>query len=147
MVYGDLSPADYQFVPILFRGRGKSDDAPGHTSATPESREDASLAPEEMVRCASCHHGVTADRFSLPVNGQAQHRFVNPAGIYFDIHCFSQAPGALSQGTPENYWTWFAGYAWQMSTCTACTVHLGWKFLAAEDAFYGLIVNRLTWPN
>lgn len=89
--------------------------------------------------CSTCH-GLIADKSSLLEH--TPKRFVNPAGIVFDIIRFTGAPGCVLNGQPSFEYSWFAGHSWCFSLCANCFVHLGW-FYQGPTVFYGLIVNRL----
>jgi hypothetical protein len=78
----------------------------------------------------------------MAVNGRHNHAFFNPAGIAFEIRCFSQAPGAIPFGKPSAEFTWFPQHHWQIALCTTCHTHLGWLFTNG-GAFYGLIADHL----
>lgn len=46
-------------------------------------------------------------------------------------------------GRPSIEFSWFPGYSWQITLCSACHHHLGWKFLAIKESvvpksFFGL---------
>jgi hypothetical protein len=86
---------------------------------------------------------VTSAAHRITVQGQAQHEFVNPAGLRFVIGCFAAAPGVVAVGEPSAVWTWFPGYEWQAVVCRACSAHLGWSYARGEDRFFGLILERL----
>ena len=93
--------------------------------------------------CARCRHPISDERERVTVNGGHTHTCTNPYGITYRIGCFRSAPGCAADGTPTLEHTWFSGYAWQVAYCRGCDTHLGWLFTGA-DAFYGLIVDRLT---
>ena len=99
---------------------------------------------ERRLFCARCRHPITAMDQRIAMNGAPEHDVVNPLGLRFHIACFRRAPGCSvsDEGTLEH--TWFAGYTWSVATCAHCHAHLGWMFRSAEDAFFGLIVDRLT---
>jgi hypothetical protein len=103
-------------------------------------------SPEELddqaLLCSTCGAEVTHRERSITINGRHNHAFFNPAGIAFEIRCFSQAPGVASQGDPSLEFTWFPGYSWQVALCATCHSHLGWLFTNG-GSFYGLIANHL----
>jgi hypothetical protein len=80
---------------------------------------------------------------AISVRGEHQHVCVNPSGIPFRIRCFREVTGVVPRGLPQDYWSWFAGYRWQIIVCSACMSHLGWAFLGGDDSFFGLIVTRI----
>ena len=112
-----------------------------------------SVAPKDLVLddeqggllCRTCRARITSEDLAMTMNGQHQHAFFNPAGIAFEIRCFWAAPGALAQGVPSSEFSWFAGYAWQLTCCATCHTHLGWRFVdqPGSNAFFGLITSRL----
>jgi hypothetical protein len=92
--------------------------------------------------CAACGHGITGREQSIEVAGKFVHRFVNPAGLVFDIGCFREASGCVAVGEPVLEWTWFATYRWQVAVCGRCSVQLGWRYTGG-GSFFGLILERL----
>jgi hypothetical protein len=65
-------------------------------------------------------------------------------------------PGSIfTSGEPEESFTWFPGYAWQMLGCKACGNAVGWKFTSVDGKedqhpdpksppkFYGLMMDEL----
>ena len=107
-------------------------------------REDEEDKPEEGLFCRHCGHQITSAKFSIEVDGSHNHTFFNPAGIIYEIRCFSKAAGCLNQGPASSEFAWFAGYTWQIATCSLCTVHLGWYFSSGESSFFGLIAKNLS---
>ena len=57
--------------------------------------------------------------------------------------CFARATGCASVGEPSTYWSWFAGYSWQVELCSACREHLGWLFRNEGHAFHCFVLDRL----
>ena len=110
-----------------------------------EVDEDAleTVAPEHPIRCAACGHIVTSRESAIAVDGRHDHRCINPHGIFFDIGCYREAPGVMTVGMPESYFSWFRGTAWQIALCGACHVHLGWSFTGRDAPFVGLIQDRV----
>jgi hypothetical protein len=99
-------------------------------------------APGALV-CARCRGLVTSRASAISMSGSHAHTFANPHGIEFRIGCFADAPGCLEQGEESGYWTWFAGFTWQVCICRQCGEHLGWLFRSTDASFYGLILDRL----
>ncbi len=116
------------------------------TKAPPVEMPDEEELPEEdeELNCASCGQGITHSKHRTTVGGKFQHTCVNPAGILFEIGCFKKARGCREIGPESDEFTWFDGYVWQVTICTGCKAHLGWRFWSADDEFYGLILNRLS---
>ena len=98
-------------------------------------------------RCAACGKDVASDRDRIPLEGAPARTFVNPAGIEYVIAGFRDSPGCAVQGKSSPYWSWFAGFTWQLAGCAGCAVHLGWRFSSASESFYGLILDRLIAPS
>lgn len=102
--------------------------------------------PEEAILCRSCRALVTTAREAVAVTGTHIHTFFNPAGIVFEICCFRRAKGCTVYGEPTNEFAWFAGSHWQYAVCATCQVHLGWFFTTPAYSFFGLIRDRLAFP-
>jgi len=98
---------------------------------------------ERAVRCGSCGAEITSERAVTEVQGKADHTFFNPAGVIFEIRCYSAAPGCEVLGQPTTEFSWFPGYAWSYALCGACGDHLGWQFEGGGPAFLGLIRSKL----
>ena len=99
---------------------------------------------DPLIRCKSCGNTITTVDAVIPVCGQHRHTFKNPAGIYYEIGCFSAAKGCFNMGEPTLEFTWFPGYTWCYSVCSKCFAHMGWFYKSGGDnSFYGLILNRL----
>ena len=111
-------------------------------------KEELKEKENEGILCGSCLEPVTARRHRISVNGAHRHTFRNPAGVVFEIGCFSDAPGCGTTGTPTEEFTWFPGHGWNYTFCGSCGTHLGWHFSSREGrTFYGLILARLTFIN
>ncbi len=108
---------------------------------------DTSLAhqteDEAQILCAACHQSITHHRFQILIHGQWIHVFANPHGIVFEIGCFGKATGVSLVSQPSDEFSWFPGYAWRISGCSNCHVHLGWQFSSRDHSFYGLILDKL----
>jgi filamentous hemagglutinin family protein len=98
---------------------------------------------EPFILCRVCGNRITTLDAIIAVNGQHRHTCTNPAGITFEIGCFSSALGCLIYGIPTYEYTWFEGYTWSLTFCSRCTTHLGWYYQSGEDGFFGLILDRL----
>jgi len=127
-------------------GQGMPGNAPGDKPADTikTSFDDTDRTP--FLLCAACNARVTRQSWRRAVKGSDTHVFCNPAGLVFELGCFSAAPGALALGPVSTEFTWFAGCAWQIAVCRACTTHLGWRYAslaAVEQGFYGLILDAL----
>lgn len=99
---------------------------------------------EKNIRCRACRHLITTTDHVFSIDGGHRHTFANPAGIVFEIGCFSAADGCANQGAPTSEFSWFSGYSWRFSLCSRCHGHMGW-FYAGEGkpGFYGLILAHL----
>lgn len=106
--------------------------------------EAGQLDAERPLRCKLCEQIITSPSASLEVDGARQHTFFNPAGLMFEIGCFSAAPGCVVAGEPSDQFSWFPGYAWRYAHCAGCGAHLGWCFESGSGGrFFGLVLNRL----
>jgi hypothetical protein len=76
-------------------------------------------------------------------DGSWTHTFFNPAGIVFEIICFSTAPGCLVQGPSSTEFSWFAGFTYRLAFCGNCLTHLGWFYESRDSSFFGLILKKL----
>jgi hypothetical protein len=95
------------------------------------------------IYCATCRNLVTTSKAAVTIAGLHRHSFINPAGIHYEIACFSTAKGCFNMGDPTLEFTWFPGYTWCYSVCGKCFNHLGWFYQSGDSHFYGLILNRL----
>lgn len=94
---------------------------------------------ERTVRCMNCEADITKPSLAIEPH---EHTFKNPAGHWFRVVCYGDAPGASNVGEPTTEATWFSGYAWSFAICLECKTHLGWWF-NGPDTFVGLIASRL----
>lgn len=119
-------------------GRFEDEAIPGDLAETQDAENGSRLI------CAACHNPITQNTFRIAKQGQHKHVFFNPHGLVFEIGCFSSASGCFQVGQRTFEFTWFEGYAWQITLCSACNLHLGWQFRSREgDGFYGLILDAL----
>lgn len=100
--------------------------------------------PDKALLCKLCGNRITMAAQAIEVNDGHHHTFFNPAGIIYEIRCFSSAEGCLQYGPFSDEFTWFAGYSWRLALCTSCSVHMGWYFSSGEAGFYGLISKNLS---
>ena len=112
----------------------------------PEGKADVDTEDSlgDEIYCAGCGHTITRTAWKISRNGEHEHVVFNPAGVVFRVVCFKEAPGVGSHGTPSDEFTWFKGYAWQVSHCQGCSAHIGWQFTGESDVFFGLIKPKLT---
>jgi hypothetical protein len=120
----------------------KDEKTPG-LPLVPETVDATRTDDERTVRCRACEHPITKRSARLEVDGAHVHERANPAGFLYRIGCFRHAPGCGATGAPSTFFSWFAGYAWQLALCAGCGVHLGWAFRSSERSFFGLILERL----
>ena len=95
--------------------------------------------------CAACTTRVAGEDDAIEVAGAHRHRFVNPAGVEFEVGCFAAA-ACLSDGEPTLEHTWFPGWAWSYALCRNCHAHLGWRYVGSGPPFFALILPRLVGP-
>ncbi|MBH25602.1 MAG: hypothetical protein CMH57_14355 [Myxococcales bacterium] len=116
-----------------------------NNGSEPEERHHLAEDEGDWLVCASCEHPITRSAARIEVQGAHTHTFANPHGRFFQIGCFSEAPGCLELGGSTSDHTWFTGYAWSISHCRRCGAHLGWRYDALEAArtFYGVILTRV----
>ncbi len=113
------------------------------------SRSDTTWKTEELQRsedvffCRFCGGVITAVTDIIAVNDLHNHTFFNPAGIIYELRCFKTARGCCETGSPTADFSWFAGYMWSLAHCRRCDTHMGWKFTAPADSFFGLISGHL----
>ncbi len=120
------------------QGAGRSGSPTVREKKKPHTKGDRS------IRCAHCGHLVTSKQNRIEVDGSHHHTFFNPAGIVYEIGCFSKAPGCLASGPPSDEFAWFKGFTWRFAICSGCFSHLGWIFQSTGSGFFGLINKRLT---
>jgi hypothetical protein len=96
------------------------------------------------LRCAACLNAITRPVLRISVHGAHRHEKTNPAGLIFDIGCFTAAPGCAETGQPTPEWSWFPGFEWRFAECARCGAHIGWSYRdRAGNRFFGLILARL----
>lgn len=121
-------------------------EAPGNPSSglpVGQWQRQEEVHPPEAVYCRVCGRSVTSQDRRIAVQGAHSHAFFNPAGIVFEVVCYSVAPGCQRAGAATSNFTWFAGYVWRYALCRQCRHHLGWFFGSAGHSFFGLIPAHL----
>ncbi|CAN2040732.1 CULT domain-containing protein [Candidatus Magnetomoraceae bacterium gMMP-15] len=99
---------------------------------------------KNQILCKICKNKITLHDNIIEINGSHKHIFTNPAGIIFQIGCFSMADGCIQHGLSTTEHTWFAGFSWRFAFCSSCHSHLGWFYHSkGTESFYGLILNYL----
>ena len=102
---------------------------------------------DHFIRCAQCLNPITSPEEQMEMNGAHRHTFANPHGILFEVACFRSAGGCRHLGPATDDFTWFKGYAWRISVCDKCLLHVGWHYLSpGTNSFYGLITERIVYP-
>jgi hypothetical protein len=119
----------------------KRDSVPN--AAAPAEDTERSVDEERVIRCKRCEATIARTTDAIAVEGKHLHRFVNPAGVQFDVRCFGEAAGASPYGDSSTFFSWFPGHAWRIAVCAHCGVHLGWRFESALSSFHGLITDRI----
>lgn len=95
------------------------------------------------ILCRRCGQEITLVEHAITIGGRHEHTFTNPANVTYQIGCFSSASGCVIYGTPVFEYTWFSGFAWSVSLCSNCFLHMGWYYQSAETGFFGLIMTNL----
>jgi hypothetical protein len=118
-------------------GPGALSDPVLEEKSSPESEA------EQAVFCRDCSHPITTAQELFSIDGSQTHTFFNPAGIIFEIICFTAAPGCIIQSEASSNFSWFSGFTWRVAFCGNCFTHLGWFFESGESSFFGLILKKL----
>ncbi|MCL1865057.1 MAG: cereblon family protein [Spirochaetes bacterium] len=98
---------------------------------------------KKWVRCRNCHNKIALFSDKISINENDSYIFKNPAGIFFRIACFANAPGSIAVSDFTDEHTWFTGYRWSIALCRLCHKHIGWLY-SGSDEFYGLIADKLS---
>jgi hypothetical protein len=106
-------------------------------------RESGEEGSGPVLACAYCRRPITTGAARIEVGGSHAHTFANPDGVRFRIGCFADASGLRAVGAKSPYFTWFAGFSWQVELCARCREQLGWLYESADGLFHGLILDRL----
>lgn len=117
---------------------------PGFTP-DPETTDQTKTAfPQDPLLCAACRTKITWKQASISISGSHSHVFVNPAGLVFEVGCFSRAINLSGLGPITSEFTWFPGYSWQTALCSFCHSQIGWIYNSEDESvFFGLILDRL----
>lgn len=140
-----LSIGDMQLISVMpvVAFRGLSDKEVDNLTKKMARQREKKKSEKPNILCATCRHLITSTKSVISIAGQHRHQFINPAGIHYEIGCFSTAPGCFNMSEPTMEFTWFPGYTWCYSVCSKCFNHLGWFYQSGDSHFYGLIMNRL----
>lgn len=99
---------------------------------------------EECILCRQCHQVITSPSERIEMQGSHEHTFANPGGIIFQIGCFKSVRGCRYVSPATEEWSWFKGFSWRVTVCSACLTHIGWLFSSSDrESFHGLILSRL----
>ncbi len=127
-----------KYQPLFFR----DEEVPGGSVETLEE-EKTDEKREQVYFCRSCGNTITSRKYNFEIDDRHLHTFMNPAGLIFQIACFSHASGCHIYGEYTEEFTWFAGYEWSIALCRVCSRHLGWHYSSGLSSFYGLIMENL----
>lgn len=127
-------------TPACFRGIDGSASSP---VLADQDRADTDEPVERALLCRTCGQPVARVRDRVAVNGKHGHALFNPAGLLFEVGCFTVAPGCRFEGVFTFEFTWFPGYAWRFAMCRRCDAHLGWEYRGAAGGFVGLIMTEV----
>lgn len=135
-------------MPILRQHPGtgycfRADNRKGIGLPVGKEEEKEETSPVEAIYCKVCSRAVTDRNKKIAIQGSHAHTFFNPAGIVFELGCFSLAPGCHRAGETTSDFTWFAGFVWCYALCRGCNSHLGWFFEMGDRSFYGLILANI----
>ncbi len=98
--------------------------------------------PRDLL-CKTCRSRISHEDHRIEVNGAHEHTFVNPAGFVHRIGCFATATHLGEVGRPEEAFSWFPGFSWQVVACKTCRTHLGWIYRCEGDRFTALLLDEL----
>lgn len=140
---------DFSFDTLWFKcPKGKKSRRGHGTCATPSRVVDTQEAEDKgrgsRLVCATCGHPIARESHRMEMSGSHTHGFTNPHGLYFEIGCFSQAPGCRFDAHASDEFTWFPGYSWRIAVCGGCTTHMGWRFESRAHGFVGLLLAAIT---
>jgi hypothetical protein len=91
------------------------------------------------ARCPRCAAELASAEEMIEVDGAAEHRVSNRAGVAFLLRCYAHAPGCVASGPATDEDTWFERHTWQRAFCRRCGGHAGWLFRSPATVFYALI--------
>ena len=106
-----------------------------------ETEEEKELKTRHLC-CAACGHPVTKVSEKIEIRGM--HEWAFP--LYNEIvqlGCYRNADGCIGVRQVSSGYSWFRGFAWQIQVCGNCYTQLGWKYIAPEESFYGLMFHTL----
>jgi hypothetical protein len=115
----------------------------GLSAPVPTEKQALKIEQEKAIVCRNCRHPITSTETLRSIDGSRTHTFFNPAGIIFELICFSHAPGCAVYGAASTDFSWFSGFTWRVALCGNCHIHLGWFFESGDASFFGLIIKKL----
>ena len=133
----------YKFVIYFFLKNSYDLKKKGKTRVETKELSKEKEEKDNNIYCRNCKNVISSKKNIISVNGSHIHNYKNPAGIIFEIGCFSKAEGCLITGEPTLEYTWFPGYKWNYAVCKKCLFHLGWYYQSGDKSFFGLIIERL----
>ena len=122
----------------------KSTDRDPQSDVRIKAEKKFGLRNNRVLLCSNCGNSITLPEHTISVNGEHIHTFTNPEGYSYEIGCFSDARGCIVDSEPVLEHTWFKGFAWRLSLCSSCLVHMGWCYERGNERFFGLIIDRLS---
>ncbi|XP_058449602.1 protein cereblon-like [Malaya genurostris] len=96
--------------------------------------------------CKRCENEIASynEIFAMSKQG-VQTSYCNPSGYVHETLTIykTKENSTFVVDRPSTAFSWFPGYAWQITLCASCRQHLGWKFVATKKnylpvSFYGL---------
>ncbi|XP_055587848.1 protein cereblon-like [Uranotaenia lowii] len=101
--------------------------------------------------CKRCENEIGSynDLFAMSKQG-IQTSYCNPQGFVHETLTIykTKDDSTFNVDRPSTEFSWFPGYSWQITLCTNCRQHLGWKFVATKKnylpkSFYGLTGSNI----
>lgn len=98
--------------------------------------------------CARCGAPITDSGALVPMNGSVEHSFVNPAGVVCNFKTFGRCANVTAYEELYRQHSWFSGYGWRFLLCSACSLHLGWRYDAvaknlSPSSFFGVLIDSV----
>ncbi|EAT43509.1 AAEL005067-PA [Aedes aegypti] len=101
--------------------------------------------------CKRCDNEIGSFNDIFAMNKQGvQTSYCNPSGYVHDTLTIykTKENSTFTVDRPSTEYSWFPGYSWQITLCSNCRQHLGWKFVATKNnylpkSFYGLSGNSI----
>ncbi|OQR71659.1 protein cereblon-like [Tropilaelaps mercedesae] len=95
------------------------------------------------IACIRCSRIVTSKEHIISMSRSgAQGTFVNQMGYVHNLLTVGEVDSIRYQGSQEETYSWFPGYAWTIAQCANCNTHIGWRFDTVKNlkpaTFWGL---------